>query len=84
MKKNRGIKVTKKNKVDMIMSYESGELSQVQIIQLFSYLIKTDLAWKLQGSIYGRPANRLIEMGIISPKTGKINWKEYDNFTNII
>ena len=64
--------VTKKNLVDYIMDYESGQLDTDKTLELFSYLIKTGQAWQLQGSIYGRPAMELIKAGIID-KTGKIH-----------
>jgi len=65
-------KVTKKNLVDYIMSYEDGSLDTEGTLQLFSHLIKTGQAWQLQGSMYGRPAQSLIDRGIISRK-GVIN-----------
>lgn len=52
------------NNVGALIDYESGLLSEAQSIELFSYLIKSGLAWKLQGS-YGRTAKALIEAGVI-------------------
>ena len=46
-------------------------------IEAWSILIKTKLAYSLQGS-FGRTANSLIERGIIS-KDGIIDWDEIDN-----
>ena len=57
--------------VDLIMDYEGGELSAEKTLELFSELIRSGMAWKLQGSIYGRPAQALIDGGYIS-KEGKI------------
>lgn len=48
-----------------IIAYESGELDQDQTIELFQHLVKTGMAWQLQGS-YGRTAAALIEAGEIS------------------
>jgi hypothetical protein len=51
--------------IGAIISYESGDLDNDGVLTLFSYLIRTGLAWSLQGS-YGRMAARLIEGGIIA------------------
>lgn len=58
------------NKVDFIIKYESGELSDKDTLRLFSHLLYTKLAWQLQGH-YGRTAQSLIKMKLISKK-GKI------------
>lgn len=50
------------SEVDAIMAFESGELDDDGIINLFQKLIDSGLAWQLQGS-YGRMANALIESG---------------------
>ena len=57
--------------VGHIISYESGELSRDGLLALFSHLVKTGLAWSLQGT-YGRAAAALIEAGLIEAKTGHI------------
>lgn len=55
------------NQVDFIMRYEAGELeSAEEYIDGFAELIRTGLAWQLQGS-YGRAAHSLIEQGYIKP-----------------
>ena len=56
--------------VGAIMAFEGGELDRQGTLELFSHLIKTGMAWSLQGS-YGRAAASLIERGLIS-KTGEI------------
>ena len=49
---------------NQIIAYESGELSNDEIYELFQKLVDSGLAWQLQGS-YGRVAQSLIELGII-------------------
>ena len=56
-----------------IIAFENGELTQVQVLELFSYLIRAKLVWKLQGN-YGRTVNSLIEAGLIED-SGEINWE---------
>jgi hypothetical protein len=53
------------DQVDKIMAFESGELDEEGIIELFQELIDSGLVWQLQGS-YGRTANFLIENGYCS------------------
>jgi hypothetical protein len=55
------------DQVSLIMAYENGELSDEDTIRLFGQLVKSGLAWKLQGH-YGRTAKGLIDAGYISPK----------------
>jgi hypothetical protein len=64
------MKVTVKNNVDYIIRYEQGDLSNEDVLELFSYLIKSGLAWNLQGH-YGRTAKSFVEGGYLSLK-GKI------------
>lgn len=55
--------------IDDIIRYESGEMSEDEVIEFFQELIDTGLAWRLQGS-YGRMAHYLIgEELCISPLT---------------
>ncbi|WAB08773.1 hypothetical protein SEA_ANDRIS_69 [Streptomyces phage Andris] len=49
-----------------LMSYEADELEIDEIVELFSTLIRSGMAWTLQGH-YGRTAQGLIDQGIISP-----------------
>jgi hypothetical protein len=56
--------------INKIISYESGELEENEILELFAELIKTKYCWSLQGH-YGRMAERLIDNGYIS-KEGEI------------
>lgn len=60
------------NIVDWIMQFESGEISEKNFFKLFSHLIKTGMAWTLQG-FYGRTANAVIKQGYID-KQGNVNW----------
>jgi hypothetical protein len=53
------------NEVDYIIRYEAGELRGNEVLELFSYLIKTGRAWNLQGT-YGRMASNIIDRGYIS------------------
>lgn len=53
------------NQIDRIISYEQGELSDDEIIELFQELVSTGQAWMLQGS-YGRTAKALIEAGFVN------------------
>ena len=50
--------------LDSIIAYELGELNDQEVVCLFSDLVKSGMAWSLQGS-YGRTANALIEEGWI-------------------
>jgi hypothetical protein len=64
--------VNERNLVNYILAYEVGELDANKVLELFAYLVKTGLAWRLQGH-YGRTAAALIEQGIIT-EDGEINW----------
>ncbi|WP_405665396.1 hypothetical protein [Streptomyces sp. NBC_00055] len=50
-----------------IMSFEADELEIDDILDLFATLIRSGMAWTLQGS-YGRAAQALIDQEIISPE----------------
>ncbi len=56
--------------VTLIIEYESGELSDEDTIKLFSKLVKSGMAWSLQGS-YGRMAQGMIDDGWLD-SNGKI------------
>lgn len=62
--------------IDKIISWESGELSDKETLELFGELIKTRYAWELQGS-YGRTAQNFIEGGWIDTN-GEVNWVKYN------
>lgn len=51
--------------VDKIIAYESGELGDTGVLELFAELIKSGMVWTLQGG-YGRAAQSLIDGGYIS------------------
>lgn len=53
-----------------IISYEMGELDNIETVELFSRLIQTGMIRHLQGS-YQRQARDLIECGCLS-ETGEI------------
>ena len=48
--------------VDFIMRYESGEITDDEMIDGFQQLIDSGLVWQLQGH-YGRVAKALIKAG---------------------
>lgn len=54
-------------RVDKIAAFEQGEANQYDILDLFAELIRTGLAWQLQGT-YGRQANSFIRQGLITPE----------------
>ena len=54
-----------KKKYDVIKEirkYDKGELDEAQVIELFQYLIDSEIVWSLQEK-YGRVAKSLIEAG---------------------
>jgi hypothetical protein len=53
-----------------MMNYEDGTLDTSEIVELFSKLIASGLAWQLQG-FYGRQAQSLINNGYLD-KDGNI------------
>lgn len=61
------VALTQSPSVDSIIAYESGELSDQEIVYLFAELVQSGMAWSLQGS-YGRTANDLINAGWIDRK----------------
>lgn len=62
--------------VDLIMEHESGNLSDLQTLELFAELIKTGQVWSLQGS-YGRDATSLIRSGMVTSE-GVITQAAFD------
>lgn len=52
--------------VDKLMAFESAELEEAEVVDLFQHLVDTGLAWQLQG-FYGRTADALIEEGLVTP-----------------
>jgi len=55
------------NTLDKIIAFETGTLSEDEIIELFQELVDSGLAWDLQGS-YGRLAKALILQGLVRGK----------------
>ena len=51
--------------VDKIIRYESGEMTEEEIISFFQEMVDTGQAWQFQGH-YGRMAAHLIEQGLIN------------------
>ena len=68
-----------KDFLDQIIEYESGELNDKGIIEMFSDMVKDGTVWSLQGS-YGRAAEAFIFNEILD-KQGNIliDLDEYDN-----
>lgn len=64
--------------VEDIVAWENGQMNLEQETKFFSKLIKSGMAWSLQG-MYGRRAMSFIEAGIID-KSGKVNRKKLDEF----
>jgi len=62
--------------LDNIIAFENGELDDISTINMFSTLIRTGMAWQLQG-FYGRAASALIENNIIN-QNGDINYEALD------
>ena len=65
------------DKIDKIIAFENGELTEKEVIELFQELINTGEVWSLQGS-YGRLAKQLIEAGLCNYRKERI-LKEYKN-----
>lgn len=63
--KSRKVKVTTANVVDFVIKYETGQMDAPTTLAFFRFLVKTGMAWTLQGS-YGRAAQSLIDAGWIS------------------
>lgn len=68
--------MTKGYTVNQLMAYEEGAMTPEQERKLFSALIKSGDAWRLQGH-YGRTAQAYIESGQIDSK-GRIKRKMRD------
>jgi hypothetical protein len=62
--------------VEQIMAYEAGEMNPQEQVEFFAGLIKSELAWQLQGH-YGREAAQYIAQGWISEQ-GEINQDAVD------
>lgn len=56
--------------VSQISAYEAGELDTDDGLALFGELVRSGMAWQLQGT-YGRTAQALIDGGALSP-TGEV------------
>jgi hypothetical protein len=68
-----------KDFLDQIIEYESGELNDKEVIEMFAEMIQDGTVWQLQGS-YGRTAEAFIFNEILD-KQGNIliDLDEYDN-----
>ena len=63
------------NLTDKIIAYECGDIDEAGILQLFAELIKSSMAWTLQGH-YGRTAKALIDAECISEDGKHIFYKD--------
>lgn len=66
----------KRDLVDKVMAWEAGNMSDKDTVKFFAELVKSGMAWKLQG-MYGRTAMSLIKQGYIT-KSGKVNKKKLE------
>lgn len=66
--------------IETLIAYESGELNDAETINFFADLVKTKMAWSLQGS-YGRMASAMIDAGFISPE-GEVTELAEETFNN--
>ena len=66
--------------INTMMAYESGELNDAETINFFADLVKTKMAWSLQGH-YGRIASAMIDAGFISPE-GEVTELAEETFNN--
>jgi hypothetical protein len=62
--------------VGHIIQWEAGEMSAQDTVEFFSHLVKSGMAWSLQGR-YGRQAAALIERGILDEQ-GNIDQERLD------
>lgn len=53
--------------VNAISAYETEQLDSDGVVELFQELVRTGMAWQLQGH-YGRTAQRMIQAGLIESK----------------
>ena len=65
--------------IEQMIRYEQGELDTREIVKLFALLIKSGMAWSLQG-FYSRAAKQFIDAKLID-NNGVINEQ---NLTEII
>jgi hypothetical protein len=63
--------------IDRLLSYEEGKLGPNDTCSLFAELIKTGMAWRLQGS-YGRYAAELIDVGYLDDEGNVLRWPEQE------
>ena len=54
--------------VGKVIAYESGEMTESEIIAFFQEMVNSGIIWQLQGT-YGRMATSLIEQGLVTYPT---------------
>lgn len=57
--------------VGKIIDYESGNMTDEELISFFQELINSGMCWQLQGH-YGRMASILIEEGLCEPRKAEV------------
>jgi len=77
--KNYNWKGQKMAVVDKIIEYENGEMTTEDTVEFFSELVKSGMAWTLQGH-YGRTASALIDNGVLNV-AGDI---DYDRLAEVL
>jgi hypothetical protein len=58
-----------------LMAFENGELNNEETVELFSELVKSGMAWQLQG-FYGRTAKSMIEQGYLDGEGNILSYGE--------
>ncbi len=68
--------------LDDIIKFEDGQMGLPEQVLLFSRLVKSGIAWHLQG-FYRRTAEQAIHSGLLS-EHGDVNWNVVEEATQIL
>lgn len=74
----RGSASERPDTISQLIAWENGALSPEETLGLFAQLIRTGLAWSLQGT-YGRTARDLILGGYISEDGDVLGFPDYSD-----